>query len=157
MLRGTCTVFGDRVEGSTWLVEQQQANGGVWSDGVHQSARTTYRVVLITRGKADSTDLHGNSLLLSTAECSWRSRSRQFTKRAANFTVWIITLNTNNIMHRIRARQIGIPAFRQTFNHGVSTSEARRLLDKLKISGIFGITEGDVVLDLGGYLFRDIT
>ena len=61
-------------------------------------------------------------------------------------------LNTNNIMHRVRARQIGIPAFRQTFNHGVSTSETRRLLDKLKISGIFGITEGDVVLNLGGQL-----
>jgi len=149
-------VFGDRVEGSTWLVEQQQANGGVRSNGVHESARTTYRVVLITRGKADFTDLHSNSLLLSTAESLWWSRSRQFTERAANFTVWIIMLNTNNIVHRIRAGQIGIPAFRQTFYHGVSTSETRRLLDKLKVSGMIGITEGDVVLNLGGNLFRDI-
>ncbi len=149
-------MFGDRVEGSTWLVEQQQANGGVRSNGVHESARTTYRVVLITRGKADFTDLHSNSLLLSTAESLWWSRSRQFTERAANFTVWIIMLNTNNIVHRIRAGQIGIPAFRQTFYHGVSTSETRRLLDKLKVSGMIGITEGDVVLNLGGNLFRDI-
>jgi hypothetical protein len=60
-------------------------------------------------------------------------------------------------MHRIRARQISVPVLRQTFNHGVSTSETRRLLDKLKISGMFGITEGDVVLNLGGNLFRDVT
>ena len=102
-------------------------------------------------------DLHGNSLLLSTTKSLWGSCSRQFTERAANFTVWIIMLNTNNIMHRIRARKIGVPAFRQTFNHSVSTSETRRLLDKLKISSIFRITEGDVVLNLGGNLFRDIT
>jgi hypothetical protein len=49
---GTCTVFGDRVEGGAWLVEQQQANGGVWSNGVHESARTTYGVLFIARGKA---------------------------------------------------------------------------------------------------------
>lgn len=59
-------------------------------------------------------------------------------------------------MHRIRARQIGIPAFRQTLNHGVSTSETSRLLDKLKIGGMFGITEGNVVLNLGGNSFRNI-
>lgn len=150
-------MFGDRVEGSTWLVEQQQANGGVWSNRVHESARATYRVVFINRRKADFADLHSNSLLLSTAESLWWSRSCQFTERAANFTVWIVMLNTNDIMHRIRARQIGIPAFRQTFNHGVSTSETRRLLDKLKIRGMFGITEGDIVPNLGGNLFRDIT
>lgn len=39
---GKRTVFGDRVEGSTWLVKQQQANGGVWSNGAHKSARATY-------------------------------------------------------------------------------------------------------------------
>jgi hypothetical protein len=66
-------------------------------------------------------------------------------------------LNTNNVVHRIRARQKGIPVFRQTFDHSVSTSETRRLLDKLKISGVFGIAEGDVVFNLGGNLFRDIT
>jgi hypothetical protein len=150
-------VFGDRVEGSTWLVEQQQANGRVWSNDAHESARATNRVAFITRRKAGFTNLHSYSLLLSTAESLWWSRSRQFTERAANFTVWIIMLNTNNIMHRIRARQISIPVFRQTFNHGVSTSETHCFLDKLKISGMFGITEGDVVLNLGGNLFRDIT
>lgn len=66
-------------------------------------------------------------------------------------------LNTNDIMHRIRAGQIGFPAFWQTFNHGVGTSETCRLVDKLKVSGVFGITEGDVVLDLGDNLFRNIT
>lgn len=74
--RGTCTVFGDRVEGSTWLVKQQQADGGVWSKGVHESARTMYGIVFITRGKAGFMDLHGNSLLLTTAESLWWSRSR---------------------------------------------------------------------------------
>ena len=115
-----------------------------------------YRVVFITWRSANFTDLHGNSLLLSTAESLWGSRSRQFTERAINFTVWIIMLNTNNIMHGIRARQIGIPAFRQTLDYGVSTSETSRLLDKLEIGGMFGITEGDVVLNLGGNSFRDI-
>jgi hypothetical protein len=93
-------------------------------------------------------DLQSESLLLSAAESLWWLRSRQFTERAANFTVWIIVLNTNNIMHGIGARQIGIPTFRQTFNHGVSASETRRL-DNLNISGMFGTTEGNVVLNLG--------
>jgi hypothetical protein len=60
-------------------------------------------------------------------------------------------------MRRIRAGQIGIPAFRQTFDHGVCTSVTRRLVDKLKVSGMFGITERNVVLNLSGSLFGDIT
>ncbi len=150
-------MFGNRVEGSTWLVKQQQTNCGVWSNGVHESARATSRVVFITRWDPSFKDLHSNSLLLSTAESLWWSCSRQFTERAANVTIRIIMLNTNNVMHRIRTGKIGIPAFRQTFDHGVSTSETRRLLDKLTISGMFGITERNVILDLGGNLFGDIT
>jgi hypothetical protein len=99
----TCTVFGDRVEGSTRLVKQQQPNSRVWSNGVHESARTTPGVVFIIREKPGSTDLHSNSLLLSAAESLWWLRSRQFTERPANGTIWVVMLNTNNVVHRIRA------------------------------------------------------
>lgn len=59
-------------------------------------------------------------------------------------------------MRRIRAGQIGIPAFRQTFYHGVRTSVTRRFVDELKVSGMFGITESNVILNLGCSLLRDI-
>jgi hypothetical protein len=151
-----CTVFGDRIEGSTWLVKQQQPYGRVWSNDVHESARTTSRVVFMAPGNSGFTDLHSDSLKLSATESLWWLCSCQFTERAANGTIWIVMLNTNNVMHRIRAGKIGIPAFRQTFNHGVRTSETCRLVNKLKVSGMFRITERDVVLNLGGSLFKDI-
>jgi hypothetical protein len=48
------------------------------------------RVVFVTRGKPGFADLHSNSLLLSTAESLWWLRSRQFTERVVNGTIWIV-------------------------------------------------------------------
>jgi hypothetical protein len=59
-------------------------------------------------------------------------------------------------MDRIRPGNISIQLVRQTLDHSVCTSEARRLVDELDVSGMFGITEGDVVLNLVGNLFKRV-
>src|SRR5579863_9383639 len=99
-------------------------------------------------------DLHRNSLLLSTAESLRRLRSRQFAECATNGTIFVVVLNANHVMDRIRAGEICLPTIRQSFDHGVCAPETRSLIDKFMVSGIFGVTECDVVFDLGRDSFR---
>jgi hypothetical protein len=93
-------------------------------------------------------DLHGNSLLLSTAESLGWLRPRQFAERATNGTIFIVVLDANHIMNRVRAREICFPVIRQSFDHGVRPPETRSLMDKLMVSGMFGVTECNVVFNL---------
>jgi uncharacterized membrane protein YGL010W len=99
--------------------------------------------------------LHCNSLLLSTTQSLWWFCSRQFAKCTVYVTSWVVALNANHIMDRIRTAYICIQIVRQTPGHGVCTSKARRLVDELEVGGIFGISEGDVVLNLVGNLYKE--
>lgn len=98
-------------------------------------------------------DSHSDSLLLSTAEPLWRLRSRQFAQRATNGTIFIVALDANHVMDGVRTGEIGVPAVGQSFDHAVGTPETCSLGDKLFVSGMLGITEGDVVFDLSGDFF----
>jgi hypothetical protein len=102
-------------------------------------------------------DLHRNSLLLSTTESLGWLRSREFAECATNGTILIVVLDANHVLDRIRAGEIGLPTIRQSFDHGVCTPEARSLIHKLTVSGIFGVTKCDVVFNLGGDSFRKTT
>jgi hypothetical protein len=93
-------------------------------------------------------DLHGNPLLLPTAESLGWLRSRQFAERATNGTIFIVVLDANHVMDRVRAGEICPPTIRQTFDHGVCAPETRCLINKLMVSGMFGVTECDVVFNL---------
>lgn len=103
-----------------------------------------------------SKDLHSNSLLLSSTQSLWRFCPRQFAECAVNVTSLVVALNANHVMDRIRPGNISIQLVRQTLDHSVCTSEARCLVDELNVSGMFGITEGDVVLNLVGNLFERV-
>ena len=56
-------------------------------------------------------------------------------------------------MDGVRTGEIGVPAVGQSFDHAVGTPETCSLGDKLFVSGMLGITEGDVVFDLSGDFF----
>jgi len=96
------------------------------------------------------TDSHGDSLLLSTTKPLWRFRSRQVAQRATNGTIFIVVLDANHIMDGVGAGEVGVPTVRQSSDHAVCTPETCRLGDELFISGILGVTKGDVVFDLNG-------
>jgi hypothetical protein len=99
-------------------------------------------------------DVHSNSLLLSTTKSLWWFCSRQFAKCTVYFASWVVALNANHIMDRIRTANISIQLVRQPPYHSVCTTEARCLVDELEVGGMFGITECDVVLNLVGNLFK---
>ena len=56
-------------------------------------------------------------------------------------------------MDGVRTGEISVPAVRQSFDHAVGTPETCSLRDKLFVSGMLGVTEGDVVFDLSGDFF----
>jgi hypothetical protein len=102
-------------------------------------------------------DLHGNSLLLSPAESLRWLRSRQFAERTTNRTIVVVMLDANHVMNRIRAGEICLPIIVQSFDHCVCAPETRSLTDKLVVSGIFWVTECDIVFNLGGDSFSKTT
>ena len=57
-------------------------------------------------------------------------------------------------MDRVWAGEIGVPTVRQSFYYGVCTPETCCLLDKLMVGGMLGITQCDVVFNLGGDFFE---
>ena len=99
-------------------------------------------------------DLHRNSLLLPTTESLGWLRSRDFAECATNGTILIVVLDANHVLDRIRAGEIGIQTIRQSFDYGVRAPEARSLIHKFMVSGIFGVTKCDIVFNLGGDSFR---
>ena len=57
-------------------------------------------------------------------------------------------------MDRVWAGEIGVPTVRQSSYYGVCTPETCCLVDKLIVGGMFGITQSDVVFNLGGDFFE---
>ena len=100
-------------------------------------------------------DLHRNSLLLSTTESLWWLRSREFAECATNGTILIVVLDANHVLDRIRTGEVRLPTIRQSFDHGVCAPEARSLMHELIVSGIFGVTKCDIVFNLGRLFQKD--